>query len=112
MKDNIEEIAIGAKVRITPQHWLRGYQEGFIVDFRPNGMNRWLVKFDVSYPGGGIDGDKLWFNESQFVEVKRASSAAGEMIGPIIQYRGLAPVTDGDTAGNRRINSADFYRDS
>src|SRR5919109_3202194 len=86
MKDTTEEIGIGATVRIVPQHWLRGYEQGVIIDFQPHAMNRWLVRFDVSYPGGGIDGDKLWMNESQFAEVKRVSNSS-EAAAPAVHYR-------------------------
>ena len=105
MKGSADEIAIGSQVRIVAHHWLRGYENGTIVDFQPNGMNRWLVKFNVSYPGGGIDGDKLWLNESHFAEVKRESNAAAEMIGPTMQYPGLTPVSAGDNRGKRALSS-------
>lgn len=87
MKDATEEIGIGARVRIVPQHWLRGFEEGLIVDFQPHAMNRWLVRFDVSYPGGGIDGDKLWMDESQFAEVKHVSNTAGDAAAPTVHFR-------------------------
>jgi hypothetical protein len=28
-----------------------------------------LVKFDRGFPGGGIEGDKLWLDESQFLDI-------------------------------------------
>lgn len=33
------------------------------------GPHNWLVQFDRSFPGGGIDGKKLWLDQSQFSEV-------------------------------------------
>ena len=67
-------IKIGVRVRIAPQHWLRGYEEGRIIDHQLHLTNAWLVKFDRAFPGGGIEGDKLWLNESHFVDI--LSSAA------------------------------------
>jgi hypothetical protein len=67
-------IKLGARVRIAPQHWLRGYEEGRIIDHQLHLTNAWLVKFDRAFPGGGIEGDKLWLNESHFVDI--LSSAA------------------------------------
>lgn len=71
-----KSISVGAKVRIIPQHWLRGYQEAVVVGFRPGAQNNWLVKFDSSYPGGGIEGDKLWLDERFFSEVEQEEQAA------------------------------------
>lgn len=62
-------IKIGARVKVVPQHWLRGYEEGRIIDHQLHLTNAWLVKFDRRFPGGGIEGDKLWLNESQFVDI-------------------------------------------
>jgi hypothetical protein len=62
-------IGIGARVKIIPQHWLRGYQEGRIIDCQLHLTNGWLVKFDRGFPGGGIEGDKLWLDESQFLDI-------------------------------------------
>lgn len=62
-------LKIGARVRIVPQHWLRGCEEGRIIDHQLHLTNAWLVKFDRAFPGGGIEGDKLWLNESQLVDI-------------------------------------------
>ncbi len=62
-------VSVGARVKIVPQHWLRGLEEGSVIDYQSHAQNNWLVKFDRSYPGGGIEGDKLWLDESQFLEV-------------------------------------------
>jgi hypothetical protein len=72
------EISVGSRVKIIPQHWLRGYQEAVVLDFRPGAQNNWLVKFDSSYPGGGIEGDKLWLDESYFCEVKQDGRASAD----------------------------------
>ena len=77
-------VSIGAKVKIVPQHWLRAYEEGLIVDHKCRARNCWLVKFDHSYLGGGVDGDKLWLDESQFAEVSHEGSRA-MAIGGIIE---------------------------
>ena len=49
----------GMRVKIVPQHWLRGGEIGQLVRFEQRGQNNWLVKFDQYFPGGGIEGDKL-----------------------------------------------------
>jgi hypothetical protein len=67
-------------VKIKAQHWLRALEEGTIVEYRPHARHNWLVQFAHSYPGGGIDGDKLYFDESAFLEVAHASSTANHMI--------------------------------
>ncbi|SRR5713226_2345822 len=76
MKTSKKGVSVGARVKILPQHWLRAHEEGFIIDSRPQARNNWLVKFDRSYPGGGIEGDKLWLDESQFSEVEHRRSIA------------------------------------
>lgn len=69
------KISIGCRVKVRPQHWLRAYEEGMVIDWQPRAQNHWLVKFDSSFPGGGIDGDKLWLAESEFAAVKLESKA-------------------------------------
>ncbi|HWP59131.1 MAG TPA: hypothetical protein VNL14_14655 [Candidatus Acidoferrales bacterium] len=78
----MKKVEIGSKVRIAPQHWLRGYQEALVVDFKPGGQNNWLVKFDLAYPGGGIEGDKLWLDESYFCEVRQTGGGASDRYDP------------------------------
>ena len=34
------------------------------------------MQFEDSYPGGGIDGDKIWCDESDFAEVIRPRNEA------------------------------------
>ena len=58
---------IGKRVKIVPQHWLRGGEIGQIVGFEQRGQNNWLVKFERRFTGGGIDGDKLWLGQREFV---------------------------------------------
>ena len=64
-----EKCSIWARVTISPNHVLRGNQNGLIIDEQRHGQKRWLVQFDERYPGGGIDGDKLWLDERDFSEV-------------------------------------------
>src|SRR5262245_28131919 len=61
--------AIGSRVALTAQHWLRPYEKGIIVEQQQRAVKKWLVQFDAPYSGGGIDGDKLWCDESDFEEV-------------------------------------------
>ena len=63
-----KKIAVGSRVKVVPQHWLRGGEIGQLVRFEQRGQNNWLVKFDRSFPGGGIDGDKLWLGQREFVD--------------------------------------------
>jgi hypothetical protein len=62
---------LGSRVKIVPQHWLRALDEGVVIAHERRGQKNYLVQFVDSYPGGGIDGDKLWFDESEFSEVTR-----------------------------------------
>ena len=64
-----QRFGLGEKVKIAPQHWLRGGEIGRLIRFEQRGQNNWLVKFDTSYPGGGIDGDKLWFDSRELIHV-------------------------------------------
>ena len=65
-----KEIRVGARVKVVPQHWSRAGEIGQLVRFEQRGQNNWLVKFDRSFPGGGIDGDKLWLGLREFVEAR------------------------------------------
>ena len=64
-----QKCSLWARVTISPNHALRANQNGLIVDQQRHGQKRWLVQFDERYPGGGIDGDKLWLDEHDFSEV-------------------------------------------
>jgi hypothetical protein len=67
-------ISIGTRVKVSPHHWLRAYEYGVVVDFQPGPTHNWLVRFDRSYPGGGIEGDKLWLDQSQFSDAAAEGS--------------------------------------
>ncbi len=71
---------VGSRVKIVPQHWLRALDEGVVIAHERGGQKNYLVQFEDSYPGGGIDGDKLWFDESEFSEVTR--EAVGSRVLP------------------------------
>ena len=73
MKDHC---AIGVRISLLPQHWLRPYEIGVVIDQQPRALKKWLVQFEDSYPGGGIDGNKIWCDESDFAEVTRPRSEA------------------------------------
>jgi hypothetical protein len=64
-----KKFGVGMQVRIVPQHWLRGGEIAEIQQFEQRGQNNWLVKFERLFPGGGIEGDKLWLSEREFAEV-------------------------------------------
>ena len=66
---NIEKLEIGARVRVIAQHWLRGGDAGEVIGFERRGRNNWLIQFDIRYAGGGIDGDKLWLDQSELSEL-------------------------------------------
>jgi hypothetical protein len=95
---NRNKVKIGAKVKIKPHHWLRALEDGTVVGYRPQSRHSWLVQFEQNYPGGGIDGDKLYFDEAEFAEVEVANS--GEHI-------------EASRIGSRKMTSApngiDFY---
>jgi hypothetical protein len=61
--------ALGDKVSLVPHHWLRPYESGIVVDQQRQALKKWLVQFPDVYPGGGIGGDKIWCDESDFAEV-------------------------------------------
>ena len=65
----MKKVRIGAKVKIKPEHWLRALEDGMVVEHRPQSRHGWLVQFEHKYPGGGIDGDKLYFDEAEFSEI-------------------------------------------
>jgi hypothetical protein len=56
---------IGARVEVVRTHWLRAGQTGTVVAKKDKGFNHWLVEFRETCEGGGIDGNKLWLNETQ-----------------------------------------------
>lgn len=59
----------GSHVIISPHHWLRPCEDGVIIGSHNYGQKCWLVQFENKFPGGGIDGDKLWLDERDFAEV-------------------------------------------
>jgi hypothetical protein len=65
-----KKVQIGAKVKIKPHHWLRALEDGTVIGYRSQTRHSWLVQFEHNYPGGGIDGDKLYFDEAEFAEVE------------------------------------------
>jgi hypothetical protein len=71
----MKKFEIGSHVRIGPQHWLRGGELGEIIGYERRGRNNWLVQFENSFPGGGIDGDKLWFDQNEIKELSNDRSA-------------------------------------
>ena len=75
MDEGGSKVSIGARVKIKAHHWLRALEEGTVVGYQAHALNCWLVQFERHYPGGGIDGDKLYFDEGAFLEV---SSRAAE----------------------------------
>jgi hypothetical protein len=97
----MNKVRIGAKVKIKPQHWLRALEDGTVVEYRPQSRHNWLVQFERSYPGGGIDGDKLYFDEAEFSEV---------------EYSGASAAIEPSAVGRRKFckfssvpNGVDFY---
>ena len=64
----MQQVKIGDKVKLA-HHWLRNGQVGEIMDFDEK-KDRWLVRFKVGYPGGGIElGTSLWLNTNDFVQL-------------------------------------------
>ena len=55
---------IGMRVIVSPQHWLRANEVGLVIGRQRDRHRKWLVQFESSHPGGGIDGDRLWLDEN------------------------------------------------
>jgi len=79
-----KKIAVGTKVKIKHQHWLRALEEGVVVEYRPRARNSWLVQFEHGFPGGGIDGDKLYFDEGDFLDAEPHGSARANVREPMM----------------------------
>jgi hypothetical protein len=60
---------IGMRVIVSPQHWLRPNEVGLVISRQRDGHGKWLVRFEDSYPGGGIDGDRLWLDQHDLSEM-------------------------------------------
>ena len=69
------QCGIGARVSLVAQHWLRPYEAGIVVDQQRQALKKWLVQFEFGYPGGGIEGNKIWCDENDFAEVLPAGEA-------------------------------------
>lgn len=65
MKDN-RTCHVGSQVILSPQQWLRPKEMGLIID---DGKRRWVVQFEESFPGGGIDGGRLRLDQGDFAEI-------------------------------------------
>jgi hypothetical protein len=78
METGRKKIAVGSRVKIKAQHWLRALEEGVVVEYRPRSRNSWLVKFEQCYPGGGIGGDTLYFAEGDFLEIDVQASVQSD----------------------------------
>jgi len=61
----MQNLKIGARVEVVGPHWLRAKQIGTVIATKDKGVNRWLVEFPERREGRGIDGNKLWLNETQ-----------------------------------------------
>ena len=92
------KIQLGMRVKIVSQHWLRRGQIGQLVRFEQRGQNNWLVKFDHSFPGGGIDGDKLWLDQREFIEAWDEDLSKNPITG---SGEGERDEEDGDDAFSR-----------
>ena len=93
-----KKVQIGAKVKIKAHHWLRALEDGTVIGYRTQTRHNWMVQFENSYPGGGIEGDKLYLDEAEFAEVEYPTGEAR---------------IERSTIGSRRFSSApselDFY---
>ena len=85
---------VGSRVKIAPQHWLRALDEGVVVAHARRGQKNYLVQFEDSYPGGGIDGDKLWFDEREFSEVTREAVGSRVILSALESEREGRAFTD------------------
>ena len=65
------ELRLGQTVKVKPKHWLRAGHTGRLVAHEPKRANPWLVEFEHGFPGGGIDGNKLYLNPDDFSLTER-----------------------------------------
>lgn len=67
-------IPMGAKIICKRSHWKRAGEIGQIVEVvnKPGRGLHYFIQFDHNYPGGGIDGDKLWLYECDFDPISEA----------------------------------------
>ncbi|HEY3306322.1 MAG TPA: hypothetical protein VGL70_22610 [Candidatus Binatia bacterium] len=94
-----KNIAVGSRVKIKHQHWLRALEEGVVVEYRPRALNSWLVKFERGYPGGGIDGDKLYFAEGDFLAVEQHRPARAHIHEPMMTADDFMTAPNGHPIG-------------
>ena len=64
---------------------------GELIRFERRGQNNWLVQFENRYAGGGIDGDKLWFDPREFSEVVDEEFAMEAIAVPREDNNGAVP---------------------
>jgi len=89
-----KKYAVGSRVKIVPQHWLRALDEGVVLAHEQRGQKNYLVQFEDSYPGGGIDGDKLWFDESELSEVTHEAVGSRVILSALESEIEEDPLTD------------------
>jgi hypothetical protein len=82
-----EKCTLWARVRISSNHGLRANQTGLLIDEKGH---RWLVQFDERYPGGGIDGDKLWLDEHDFADIMAPSGYVNAVAASYVNMPSLA----------------------
>lgn len=58
-------LEIGQRVRVKGKRWIRGNAVGTIIEYNEAGENHWRIRFDEKIVGHGVEGDKLWLNESE-----------------------------------------------
>lgn len=59
-------LQVGDMVRVEPRHWLRGNENGTIID---RNKDRFLIRFKEKRSNGGLNGNSLWLEKTQFVKV-------------------------------------------
>ena len=66
----MSRFSLNDKVNVMNKHWLRSNEVGVIVGAN-DAQNRWLVEFRRAFPGGGIDGCRLFLEENQLEVVNK-----------------------------------------
>jgi hypothetical protein len=67
---NGPELKVMLWVRTNFHRWKRAGEVGRIVAHEPErGASAFLVQFETRYPGGGMDGDKLWLEANQLTVI-------------------------------------------
>ena len=92
---------VKALVKTSVRHWLRPGQLGRVLE---DDGRRLLVEFQTTYPGGGIDGNKLWFTEIDIAEAEETQADFPEAPESTTGPSGSAWGTSDSTVGATEVS--------